>query len=110
MSISVSFFKNLDNLLKDVENNNIVDEWYLYDFIDTNIKRLNAQQSFDILKLYVPYMINMYSFDYEILNILFALKDRANTNEKFYTEDQKNIILSIYHQDVEVDRIKDIFY
>ncbi|MCL1623828.1 hypothetical protein M2R47_06190 [Moraxella sp. Tifton1] len=110
MSISLSFFKNLDNLLKDVENNNIVDEWYLYDFIDKNIKRLNAQQSFDILKLYVPYMINMYSFDYEILNILFALKDRANTNEKFYTEDQKYIILSIYHQDVEVDRIKDIFY
>ncbi|MFL1733121.1 hypothetical protein [Moraxella oculi] len=110
MSISLSFFKNLDNLLKDVESNNIVDEWYLYDFIDKNIKRLNAQQSFDILKLYVPYMINMYSFDYEILNILFALKDRANTNEKFYTEDQKHIILSIYHQDVEVDRIKDIFY
>ncbi|UNU72751.1 hypothetical protein LU293_06460 [Moraxella nasovis] len=106
----MSFFKNLDNLLKDVKNNNIVDEWYLCDFIDKNIKILNPQQSFDILKLYVPYIINMHSFDYEILNILFALKNQANTNEKFYTEDQKNIILDIYRQDVEVDRIREIFY
>lgn len=104
------FFENLDNLLKNIENHHIIDEWYLCDFIDENIKILSTYQAFDILKSYVPYLINMHHCDYEVLNILFALKNQANTNERFYTDEQRHLILTIYHQDDEIDKIRNIFY
>lgn len=107
---NMNFFENLDLLLDDIDNQKIVDEWYLCDFIDNHIKTLSAQQAFDTLKSYVPYLVNRQGFDYEMLNVLFALKNQANTNEKFYTEEQKNIILNNYRQDVEIDKIRDIFY
>ncbi|HFC7618076.1 TPA: hypothetical protein ACFOV1_002027, partial [Neisseria meningitidis] len=75
------------------------------------IKILESYETFDILKQFVDYMIEEYDekSEYEIMEILRQLKYQADTNEKFYTNTQKQKIVELYKQEISQDILNEIF-
>lgn len=47
--------------------------------------------------------------EYEIMEILRQLKYQADTNEKFYTNTQKQKIVELYKQEISQDILNEIF-
>lgn len=84
-----------------MNNNPVIDEWYVSNFIDKNIKVLESQDAFDISKQFIKYMIDQYDVnsEYEIVETFRYLRLQANTNEKFYTNDQRDKIFELYQQE-----------
>nr|MBG8992597.1 hypothetical protein [Neisseria meningitidis] len=80
-------------------------------FADKHIKILESYETFDILKQFVDYMIEEYDekSEYEIMEILRQLKYQADTNEKFYTNTQKQKIVELYKQEISQDILNEIF-
>ncbi|HGG7780233.1 TPA: hypothetical protein ACJJC2_001971, partial [Neisseria meningitidis] len=76
-----------------------------------HIKILESYETFDILKQFVDYMIEEYDekSEYEIMEILRQLKYQADTNEKFYTNTQKQKIVELYKQEISQDILNEIF-
>ncbi|WP_260224822.1 hypothetical protein, partial [Neisseria meningitidis] len=74
-------------------------------------KILESYEAFDILKQFVDYMIEEYDekSEYEIMEILRQLKYQADTNEKFYTNTQKQKIVELYKQEISQDILNEIF-
>ena len=88
------FLDKFDEFIDYLNNNSIVDEWYMSDFAEKNIKTLDTCEAFNNLKLFVSYMIERYKpdFEYDIVETLRYLKYQINSNELFYSEKQKNKI------------------
>lgn len=105
------FFKKLNTFFADLEKNEVTNEWYISDFADENIKKLEQYEAYDILKLYVPYMIEKYNqnFEYEILEIFRYLKYQVNSNEIFLNDEQKNKIFELYQQDYSKIILRELF-
>lgn len=95
------FFDDFNAFLDDLNTNPVTDEWYMSDFADKHIKNLESYEAFDILKQFVVYMIENYDekSEYEIIETLRYLKYQANTNESFYSNEQKSKILETYKQE-----------
>lgn len=95
------FFDNFNSFLDDLNTNPVTDEWYMSNFADKHIKTLESYEAFDILKQFIVYMIENYDekSEYEIVETLRYLKYQANTNESFYSNEQKAKILEIYKEE-----------
>lgn len=95
------FFDNFNDFLDDLNTNPVADEWYMSNFADKHIKTLKSYEAFDALKQFIYYMIENYdkNLEYEIVETLRYLKYQADTNESFYSNEQKSKILEIYKQD-----------
>lgn len=93
------FFDDFNAFLCNLSTN--TDEWYMSNFADKYIKTLKSYEAFDILKQFTVYMIENYDekSEYEIVETLQYLKYQANTNEEFYSDDDKNTILKLYQQE-----------
>ncbi|RQJ91356.1 hypothetical protein [Neisseria meningitidis] len=105
------FLDDVNVFLDDLNTNPITDEWYMSNFADKHIKILESYEAFDILKQFVDYMIEEYDekTEYEIMEILRQLKYQADTNEKFYTNTQKQKIVELYKQEISQDILNEIF-
>lgn len=95
------FFDDFNAFLYDLNTNPVTDEWYMSNFIDKHVKILESYEAFDILKQFIVYMIENYDekSEYEIVETLRYLKYQSNTNEKFYSNNERNIILELYKQE-----------
>ena len=105
------FLDKFDEFIDYLNNNSIVDEWYMSDFAEKNIKTLDTCEAFNNLKLFVSYMIERYhpDFEYEIVETLRYLKYQINSNELFYSEKQKNKIFELYTQEYSKFILSEIF-
>ena len=105
------FLDKFDEFIDYLNNNSIVNEWYMSDFAEKNIKTLDAYEAFNNLKLFVSYMIERYhpDFEYEIVETLKYLKYQINSNELFYSEKQKNKIFELYTQEYSKFILSEIF-
>lgn len=95
---------NLENKLKDFLHNisinrDNLDEWYLSDFIDKNIKILSSYDSFEFMKKIISYIVNYPEYGYELLEITQELKRQADTTEIFYNDDIPKKIIELYIDD-----------
>lgn len=92
------FIDNFNTFLNNLKLHTNTDEWYMVKFVDKYIKTLETYEAFDALKQFIVYMIENYDeeFEYEILEILRYLKYQADTNEHFYTDEQKDKVLELY--------------
>lgn len=104
------FFEKFNEFLADLNTNPVTDEWYMSKFVDENIKVLESYEAFDILKNFINYMIEHYdsNSEYEIVESLRYLKLQSNTNEIFYTNEQKNKILALYKQEYSQNALQEI--
>lgn len=95
------FFDDFNDFLDDLNTNPVTDEWYMSNFADKHIKTLKSHEAFDILKQFIGYMIENYDekSEYEMIETLRYLKYQANTNEHFYSNEQKATILEMYRQE-----------
>lgn len=95
------FFDDFNAFLDDLNTNPVTDEWYMSNFADKYIKALESHEAFDILKQFIGYMIENYDekSEYEIIETLRYLKYQANTNEYFYSNEQKATILEMCRQE-----------
>lgn len=105
----------LENKLRDFLetisiNQEELDEWYLSDFIDKNIKPLNSYESFEAMKKMVPYLIKYPEYGYELLEIIQELNRISDTTEIFYSEDTPSVLIEVYKNDEFLMKIiKNIF-
>lgn len=95
---------NLENKLEDFLhhisiNQNNLDEWYLSDFIDKNIKILNSYESFEFMKKIIPYLVNYSEYGYELLEITQELKRQADTTEIFYNDEIPKKLIKMHMND-----------
>lgn len=90
----------LTNFLKNISiNQDNLNEWYLSDFIDNNIKVLNSYESFEFMKNIVPYLIKHSEYGYELLEIIQELQRIADTTEVFYDYGTREKLMKIYSND-----------
>ena len=95
---------NLENKLEDFLyhisiNQDNLDEWYLSDFIDENIKILSSYESFEFMKKIIPYLVNYPEYGYELLEITQELKRQADTTEIFYNDDIPKKLIEMHIND-----------
>lgn len=95
------FIENFKNFITDLDINPVTDEWYMSNFVDSNIKILSNHEAFSLLKPFISYIIDNYdvSFEYETVEALRYLKIQSDTNEIFYTTEQKDKLLSLCQDD-----------
>ena len=105
------FLDKFNEFVDNLKNNSIVDEWYMSNFAEENIKTLDTHEAFNNLKLFVSYMIERYNpdFEYDIVETLRYLKYQVNSNELFYSEKQKNKIFELYTQEYSKFILSEIF-
>ena len=87
---------NLENKLEDFLhhisiNQNNLNEWYISDFINENIKILSSYESFE--------------YGYELLEITQELKRQADTTEIFYTDDIPKKLIEMHIDDEYLTKI-----
>lgn len=101
---------NLENKLEDFLhhisiNQNNLNEWYLSDFINENIKILSSYESFEFMKTIIPYLVNYPEYGYELLEITQELKRQADTTEIFYTNDIPKKLIEMHIADESLTKI-----
>lgn len=105
------FIENFKNFITDLDINPVTDEWYMSNFVDSNIKILSSHEAFSLLKPFISYIIDNYdvSFEYETVEALRYLKIQSDTNEIFYTTEQKDKLLSLCQDDYNKETLLSIF-
>lgn len=105
------FFDHLSIFLGDLNTNGAFDEWYMSSFVDKSIKTLTSYEAFDVLKQFAPFMIDNFNqqSEYEMIETLRYLKYQSDTNEKFYNDAQKHILLALYKTQHSQNLLSEIF-
>lgn len=77
------FETKLNDFLKKISNDDNLDEWYLSQFIDQNVRTLTTQEAFYASNTVLWKIMNDISSNnlYELLEILIGLRIQSDTNE-----------------------------
>ena len=94
------FLDKFDEFIDYLNNNSIVNEWYMSDFAEKNIKTLDTYEAFNNLKLFVSYMIERYhpDFEYEIVETIklilmsyFTVKNKKTESLNYIHKNTVNL-------------------
>jgi hypothetical protein len=96
----MKFYENLNKLFNNIKKNE-VNEWYLSDFLDENVRCVSSAEAFSILKDFPDYIIKNFdkTFYYEYFTILDELRNMSDTNESFISQEDREQLLLIYDFD-----------
>lgn len=79
--------------------------------LSTNMLKLkNLTRHLKFQKEFIPYMIEKYhhDFEYKLTEILRTLKNQADTNEIFYSIEEKNKLLNLYVDDYHISALNEV--
>lgn len=95
-------------LISDPESE--LDEWYLSDFKDEHIWKMQSYEAFSCLREAVPYLFAYPRYGYELLEIISALKETSDTTELFYEPGIVPLLIDLYKEDSYlINMVKRIF-